>query len=257
MLFLCNLFFSELNGIEIRANLGKSNLTERDDQRQILITSRFWDAASLLNVPKLALLSGQTGTISIGKEKTEEEQEFFDGCCVSFLPSLREREVLIEGWVFYGSGRIKGKNGFDERADLTLLKYNKRQNQMPELTGKESFAWNLEMNGMFQLKGVPHISLNFKGRSSFWLKKGEVKNGIRIIHFEGEKPIPHVILEKNGLLAQINLSSQGLTSIPYLQNMPGGGIVFSLRAVPGEVITLPVLGTTGKLITMEISAEVF
>ena len=41
------------------------------------------------------------------------------------------------------------------------------------------------MKGMFKLKGIPYISLQFKSGASFWIKKEEVQNGIRMIHFDG------------------------------------------------------------------------
>ena len=125
-----------------------------------------------------------------------------------------------------------------------------------KLLHEEAPEWFLEMNGMFQLRGIPYISLSFKQGGSFWLKKGEVKNRIRIIHYDGGARNPYAMIEKNGVPARINLSSSNIKTVPYYQNIPGGGIFFLFEAVPGEAITLPVLGTNGKVITMEICADI-
>lgn len=256
VLFLGSVLFSDLNGVEIRADLGEAIQVGEGKKNQISITTEFWDDESLLSAPRLLVLPGQSAAISIGKEASQGKRLYFEGCSAHFTSSIQEGKVVMEGWVFYGSDVIRGEDGFKKRADFALAEYKKQRIPEFDLTEKESFVQDLEMNGMFQLSGVPHISLTIKHGGSFWLKKGEVKNGIRIIHFDGDRLNPHVIIEKNGVPARINLSSLNIKTVPYFQNIPGGGIFFLFEAVPGEAITLPVLGTNGKVITMEICADI-
>jgi len=68
---------------------------------------------------------------------------------------------------------------------------------------------------MFKLKGIPYISLQFKSGASFWIKKGEVQNRIRMIHFDGGNQSPHAILEKKGHFARVNLSSQIVSEMNF------------------------------------------
>ncbi len=250
------MLFSDLNGVEIRADLGETVPVGEGKKSQISITTQFWDEESLLSAPKLMVLPGQSAVISIGKEASLGERLYFEGCSARFISWIQEDKISMEGWVFYGSDEIRGEDGFAKRADFALAEHKKQRNSESSLAGKQSFVHDLEMNGMFQLSGVPHISLSFKQGGSFWLKKGEVKNGIRIIHYDGGIRNPYAMIEKNGVPARINLSSSNIKTVPYYQNIPGGGIFFLFEAVPGEAITLPVLGTNGKLITMEICADI-
>ena len=250
------MLFSDLNGFEIRADLGETVPVEAGEKNQISINTQFWDEESLLSAPKLMVLPGQSAVISIGKEAYLGDRLYFEGCSARITSWIKEDKISMEGWVFYGSDEIRGEDCFKKRADFALAEHKKRRNSEFSLAGQESFVHDLEMNGMFQLSGVPYISLSFKHGGSFWLKKGEVKNGIRIIHFDGGRQNPHVIIEKSGVPVRINLSSLNIKTIPFFQNIPGGGIFFLLEAVPGEAITLPVLGTNGKVITIEISADI-
>ena len=256
VLFLGCVFFSGLNGVEIRAELGEPVPVGEGKKSQISIATQFWDDESLLSAPRLMVLPGQSASISIGKEASQGERLYFEGCSAHFTSSIQEGKVVMEGWVFYGSDVIRGEDGFKKRAEFALAEYKKQRNSESDLTEQESFVHDLEMNGMFQLRGIPHISLSFKQGGSFWLKKGEVKNGIRIIHYDGGTRNPYAMIEKNGVSARINLSSSNIKTVPYFQNIPGGGIFFLFEAVPGEAITLPVLGTNGKVITMEICADI-
>ena len=65
VLFLGCVFFSGLNGVEIRAELGESVPVGEGKKSQISIATQFWDDESLHSAPRLMVLPGQSASISI------------------------------------------------------------------------------------------------------------------------------------------------------------------------------------------------
>ena len=79
---------------------------------------------------------------------------------------------------------MEGDNGLTAKAKKALIDLKLDLKQSTE-SKNSSFANEIKMKGMFKLKGIPYISLEFKRGASFWIKKEEVQNGIRMIHFDG------------------------------------------------------------------------
>ena len=79
---------------------------------------------------------------------------------------------------------MEGDNGLTAKAKKALIDLKLDLKQSTE-SKNSSFANEIKMKGMFKLKGIPYLSLQFKSGASFWIKKEEVQNGIRMIHFDG------------------------------------------------------------------------
>ena len=83
-----------------------------------------------------------------------------------------------------------------------------------------------------------------------------MRNGIRMIHFNGGNQSPHAILEKKGHFARVNLSSQSVSGLNFLLPMEGGGSVFLKAVAEGDLFKFPILGSDGAVIEIEITTEI-
>ena len=218
---------------------------------QIKISSLFRQGEDLLSSPSISVLSGKIASFSISRDTSTG----FDGLFLSIKSTLINGKILMEGFVFSGQGEMEGDNGLTAKAKKTLIDLKLDLKQSTE-SKNSSFANEIKMKGMFKLKGIPYISLQFKNGASFWIKKGEVRNGIRMIHFDGGNQSPHAILEKKGHFARVNLSSQSVSEMNFLLPMEGGGSVFLKEVAEGDLFKFPILGSDGAVIEIEIKTEI-
>jgi len=223
---------------------------------QIEVSARFLVGADFLSSPRVKTRSGDECSIAVGRELLESENPNldFEGTYLSLTPIIIDHKVILQGFGFVGAGKINGDDGIFLKAKNVLSEFKAKQFNTP-LT-QPSFADELEMRGMFKLGGVPHISLYFKSGGSFWLKKGEQKNGIKLIQYYCNSQIPHVILKKGTELARVNFSSQSIEPMRFSKNITGGGTVFSVEVKSGEFVTLKVLGTDGRVVSCSVTAEI-
>ena len=223
---------------------------------QVEISARFLVGTDFLASPRVKTRSGDLCSIAVGRELLESGNPNidFEGTYLSLTPVVIDHKVIIQGFGFVGKGKIDGSDGIFLKAENVLSEFNAKK--INTSLSKPSFADELEMRGMFKLGGVPYISLYFKSGGSFWLRKGEQKNGIQIIQFYCDSQIPHVILKKGAELASVSFSPQPIEPMGFSENIPGGGTVFSVEAKSGEIVTLKVLGTNGKVVSCNVTAEI-
>lgn len=223
---------------------------------QVEVSARFLVGADFLRSPRVKARSGDVCSIAVGRELSEPDNPNidFEGTYLSLTPIIVDHKVILQGFGFVGAGKIDGADGIFLKAKKILSEFNAKQFITQQ--NQSSFADELEMRGMFKLGGVPYISLYSKLGGSFWLKKGEQKNGIELVQYYFNYHIPHVILKKGTELARVNFSSKSIEPMRFSKNITGGGTVFSLEAKSGEIVTLKVLGANGKVVSCSFTAEI-
>ena len=228
---------------------------------QIELSSRFFADDDVLASPRVTILSGQEATISVGKEgfigqKTKKEK-VFTGVMLSVTPTISDGKILLEGFAFVGEGKFAGEDGIKSQAKNALANLKKLQSKSGKDVKLPAFAEQVEMRGMFRLKGKPpRISLKYRDGVSFWIELGQTRNGVKLVRVDLSDVAPHAILEKNGLFARIDLKTEKVSDIPSLMPMDGGGSVFSREVVPGENVNFPLTKPNGENILLELTLKV-
>ena len=228
---------------------------------QIELSSRFFADDDVLASPKVTILSGQEATISVGKEgfigqKTKKEK-VFTGVMLSVTPTISDGKILLEGFAFVGEGKFAGEDGIKSQAKNALANLKKLQSKSDKDVKLPAFAEQVEMRGMFRLKGKPpRISLKYRDGASFWIELGQTRNGVKLVRVDLSDVAPHAILEKDGLFARIDLKTEKVSDIPSLMPMDGGGSVFSREVVPGENVNFPLTKPNGENILLELTLKV-
>ena len=228
---------------------------------QIELSSRFFADDDVLASPRVTILSGQEATISVGKEgfigqKTKKEK-VFTGVMLSVTPTISDGKILLEGFAFVGEGKFAGEDGIKSQAKNALANLKKLQSKSDKDVKLPAFAEQVEMRGMFRLKGKPpRISLKYRDGVSFWIELGQTRNGVKLVRVDLSDVAPHAILEKDGLFARIDLKTEKVSDIPSLMPMDGGGSVFSREVVPGENVNFPLTKPNGGNILLELTLKV-
>jgi len=228
---------------------------------QIELSSRFFADDDVLASPRVTILSGQEATISVGKEgfigqKTKKEK-VFTGVMLSVTPTISDGKILLEGFAFVGEGKFAGEDGIKSQAKNALANLKKLQSKSGKDVKLPAFAEQVEMRGMFRLKGKPpRISLKYRDGASFWIELGQTRNGVKLVRVDLSDVAPHAILEKDGLFARIDLKTEKVSDIPSLMPMDGGGSVFSREVVPGENVNFPLTKPNGENILLELTLKV-
>jgi len=225
---------------------------------QIELSSRFFADDDVLASPRVTILSGQEATISVGKEgfigqKTKKEK-VFTGVMLSVTPTISDGKILLEGFAFVGEGKFAGEDGIKSQAKNALANLKKLQSKSDKDVKLPAFAEQVEMRGMFRLKGKPpRISLKYRDGASFWIELGQTRNGVKLVRVDLSDVAPHAILKKDGLFARIDLKTEKVSDIPSLMPMDGGGSVFSREVVPGENVNFPLTKPNGENILLELT----
>ena len=228
---------------------------------QIELSIRFFADDDVLASPRVTTLSGQEATISVGKEgfigqKTKKEK-VFTGVMLSVTPTISDGKILLEGFAFVGEGKFAGEDGIKSQAKNALANLKKLQSKSDEDVKLPAFAEQVEMRGMFRLKGKPpRISLKYRDGASFWIELGQTRNGVKLVRVDLSDVAPHAILKKDGLFARIDLKTEKVSDIPSLMPMDGGGSVFSREVVPGENVNFPLTKPNGGNILLELTLKV-
>ena len=228
---------------------------------QIELSSRFFADDDVLASPRVTILSGQEATISVGKEgfigqKTKKEK-VFTGVMLSVTPTISDGRILLEGFAFVGEGQLEGEDGIKSQAKNALANLKKLQSKSDKDVKLPAFAEQVEMRGMFRLKGKPpRISLKYRDGASFWIELGQTRNGVKLVRVDLSDAAPHAILKKDGLFARIDLKTEKVSDIPSLMPMDGGGSVFSREVVPGENVNFPLTKPNGGNILLELTLKV-
>ena len=228
---------------------------------QIELSSRFFADDDVLASPRVTTLSGQEATISVGKEgfigqKTKKEK-VFTGVMLSVSPTISDGKILLEGFAFVGEGKFAGEDGIKSQAKNALANLKKLQSKSDKNVKLPAFAEQVEMRGMFRLKGKPpRISLKYRDGASFWIELGQTRNGVKLVRVDLSDVAPHAILKKDGLFARIDLKTEKVSDIPSLMPMDGGGSVFSREVVPGENVNFPLTKPNGENILLELTLKV-
>ena len=228
---------------------------------QIELSSRFLDGDDVLSAPRVVTPLGQEATISVGQEasigqKTKKEK-VFRGVTLSVTPTISDGKILLEGFAFVGEGKLEGEDGIKSQANNALANLKKLQSKSDKDVKLPAFAEQVEMRGMFRLKGKPpRISLKYRDGASFWIELGQTRNGVKLVRVDLSDVAPHAILEKDGLFARIDLKTEKVSDIPSLMPMDGGGSVFSREVVPGENVNFPLTKPNGENILLELTLKV-
>ena len=228
---------------------------------QIELSSRFLDGDDVLSAPRVVTPLGQEATISVGQEasigqKTKKEK-VFRGVTLSVTPTISDGKILLEGFAFVGEGKFAGEDGIKSQAKNALANLKKLQSKSDKDVKLPAFAEQVEMRGMFRLKGKPpRISLKYRDGASFWIELGQTRNGVKLVRVDLSDVAPHAILEKDGLFARIDLKTEKVSDIPSLMPMDGGGSVFSREVVPGENVNFPLTKPNGENILLELTLKV-
>ena len=233
---------------------------DENDRPQVMISSRFWevgvDGTDVLSAPRITTLSGQQATIRIGQES--DAGETFNGIYLSVKPTVRGDKVSLVGVTFVGKQTV-GEEGVEGKAKEALVLFAERQGAelgKPK-PGNPSFADEIELRGMFRMKGKPpRISLKLRNGASFWIELGQVRSGIKLIHVDLSDDDSHAILEKGGHFARVDLETENVSDLDFLIPLEGGGSAFLQEVSPRQSLTLPLVKPDGKKILLELSVEI-
>ena len=75
----------------------------------------------------------------------------------------------------------------------------------PEMTVEDTGFEEVEITGLFSVGGKPMVSLSIGNSSSFMLKPGQRRRGIKLLQVQGDND-PYVVLERNGLKGRVFLN---------------------------------------------------
>ncbi|MBL62954.1 MAG: hypothetical protein CMI30_06035 [Opitutae bacterium] len=214
-----------------------------DDQHQVMISARFFEedknGVDVLSAPRIATFSGQQASISIGQEIDGEK--VFDGIYLSVKATVQETGISFEGIAFLGKQEI-GEEGIAGKAKKAWEFFEKKEEpeSIQAKLGKPSFSDEVEMRGMFQIKGKPPmVSLHLKNGGSFWLELGQRRNGIKLAWVDSVGA--YAILEKDGRFARIEMKKQKTSVVDLSVPLEGEGHAFFRQKIQ-----------SGKSFTMDL-----
>ena len=75
----------------------------------------------------------------------------------------------------------------------------------PEIGVEDVGFDEIEITGLFSVGGKPMVSLSIRNSSSFMLKPGQRRRGIKLLQVQGDND-PYVVLERNGLQGRVFLN---------------------------------------------------
>ena len=75
----------------------------------------------------------------------------------------------------------------------------------PEMAVEDTGFEEVEITGLFSVGGKPMVSLSIRNSSSFTLKIGQRRRGIKLLQVKGDED-PYVVLERNGLQGRVFLN---------------------------------------------------
>ncbi|MGE4551071.1 MAG: hypothetical protein AAEJ57_06745 [Opitutales bacterium] len=232
-----------------------------DIQPQIMISARFLNVGEngtdVPSAPRITTRSGQQASIAIGKEL--DGGKAFDGIFLSLKATAHVDGVSLEGFAFVGKQSVgeKGMAGKIEEAKALFAKRNE-QVLVQSTPQNSSFADEVEMRGMFQIKGKPpKISLHLKNGGSFWLELGQTRHGIKLAHVDVSNATPHAILEKEGRFARVNLKEQRVSDVDFSVSLEGGGHAFIQETQLGQSVVVALGGdkVEGKNLALVLLVE--
>jgi hypothetical protein len=180
----------------------------------------------VLSAPRITTVSGQQASIAVGREL--DEGKTFDGIYLSLEATVHDGGVSLGGVAFLGKQAIgeEGMEGKTKEAWEFFAK-TKELGSVQSKLGQSTFADEVEMRGMFQIKGKPpKISLHLKNGGSFWLKLGQSRSGIKLVRVDSSSASPHAILEKEGQFARVDLKKQTISAIDFSVPLERGGHAF-------------------------------
>jgi len=214
-----------------------------DGQPKVMISARFFEerenGVDVLSAPRITTISGQQASISIGQEINEGKG--FDGIYFSLKATVQETGISFEGVTFLGKQAV-GEEGMEGKAREAWEFFGKRKE--PRLVqskpGNTSFADEVEMRGLFQIRGKPpKISLHLKNGGSFWLERGQTRSGIKLVRVDSIGDSPHAILEKEGQFARVDLKKRTVSAIDFSVPLGDGGHAFFRQQIQsGKSFTL-------------------
>ena len=147
---------------------------------QVQISARFVAGDEVLSAPRITSLLGQEATILIGQEAFIDRKgiKSYSGIMFSVTPTISNGKILLEGYAFAGEGKLEGENGIKSQAKNALADLKKRFGDDQRQEKQPAFADQLEMRGMFRMKGKPpRISLKLTNGASFWIELGQTRSG--------------------------------------------------------------------------------
>ena len=212
-----------------------------DGQAQVMISARFLEegenGVDVLSAPRITTMSGQQASISIGQEV--DEGKVFDGIYFSVKATVQETGISFEGISFLGKQAV-GEEGMEGKAKEAWEFFGKRTEPglVQAKLGKPSFADEVEMRGMFQIKGkLPMVSLHLKKGGSFWLELGQRRSGIKLAWVDSVSS--YAILEKDGRFARVDMKKQKTSVVDFSVPLEGGGHAFFRQKIQsGKSFTL-------------------
>jgi hypothetical protein len=216
---------------------------DANGQPQVRISARFLEVGEngtdVLSAPKITTISGQKASISIGQEL--DEGKAFDGVYLSLKATIRGDGVSLEGITFLGKQAV-GEEGMEGKVEEAWEFFGKRKEPglVQSKPGNTSFADEVEMRGMFQIKGKPPmVSLHLKKGGSFWLGLGQRRSGIKLAWVDSVSA--YAILEKDGRFARVDMKKQKTPMVDFSVPLEGGGHAFFRQKVQ-----------SGKSFTMDL-----
>ena len=230
-------------------------------QPQVRISARFLEVSEhgtdVLSAPRMVTKSGQRASISIGKEV--DEGTAFDGIYLSLKATTHDVGVSLEGIAFAGKQPV-GDDGMEGKVREAWAFFAKKEE--PGLVRSKpedsSFADEVEMRGMFQIKGkLPKISLHLKEGGSFWLELGQTRRDIKLVRVDSGNVDPHAILQKEGQFARVDLKRQTVSDVDAPISLEGGGHAFVQETQLGRSVVV-VLGednAKGKTLVLELLVD--
>ena len=228
---------------------------------QAQISARFFAGDDVLSAPRVTTLLGQEATISVGREAFIDQkgikEEVYSGITFSVTPTISEGKILLEGYAFAGEGKLEGEDGIKSQAKNALANLKKGFGDDKRQEKQPAFADQLEMRGMFRMKGKPpRISLKLRNGASFWIELGQTRGGIKLIYVYLNDAESHAILEKDGRFARIDLKTEKVSDIDSLIPLKGGGSVFLKEFIPGKSTNLSLAKPNGQKILVELSVRI-
>ena len=230
-------------------------------KQQVEISARFFDGDDRLSAPRVITPLGQEATISVGREAFIDQEgikeEVFSGITFSVTPTISEGKILLEGFAFVGEGKLVGEDGIKSQAKNALADLKKVSGDDQRQEKQPAFADQLEMRGMFRMKGKPpRISLQLKDGASFWIELGQTRGGIKLVYVDLSDAESHAILEKDGRFARIDLKTEKVSDIDSLIPLKGGGSVFLKEFIPGKSTNLSLAKPNGEKILVKLSVRI-
>ena len=228
---------------------------------QVQISARFFAGDDVLSAPRVTTPLGQEATISVGREAFIDrkgiKEEVFSGITFSVTPTISEGKVLLEGYAFAGEGKLEGEDGIKSQAKNALANLKKGSVDDQRQGKQPAFADQLEMRGMFRMKGKPpRISLKLTNGASFWIELGQTRSGLKLVRVDLSDAEPHAILEKDGRFARIDLNTEKVSDIDSLIPLKGGGSVFLKEVTSGKSTNLSLAKPNGEKILVALSVRI-